>query len=190
VVASRPVPSAAACSTCRISPVARETSVPAAISADERSSPPPPFGFLGAACLRLVDCFNRSGDVSSIMCTIYDPRLARPKKPRDQSPRTNHTGAAAADPQALVRWRCSSHIAIKTGQEHPHIVQCEPGGQQVAGVADSHHGPLVVVAVAVGGPVGRDQSGLLIVPQRTSRGSGCRGQLTDRPDASRNGSAA
>ncbi|GHI45423.1 hypothetical protein ScoT_15970 [Streptomyces albidoflavus] len=41
VLASSPVPSAAACNTCRISPVARDTTVPTAISSDDRASPPP-----------------------------------------------------------------------------------------------------------------------------------------------------
>ncbi|GAA1500298.1 hypothetical protein GCM10009787_77820 [Streptomyces bangladeshensis] len=49
------VPSAAACSTWRISPVARDTTVPTAISKDERASPPLSF-FRRAACRPLVCC--------------------------------------------------------------------------------------------------------------------------------------
>ncbi|WP_369131621.1 hypothetical protein, partial [Modestobacter roseus] len=40
VLASKPVPSAAPCSTCRISPDARDTTVPSAISRAERAGPP------------------------------------------------------------------------------------------------------------------------------------------------------
>ena len=54
---SKPVPSAAACSTWRISSVARDTTVPTAISKDERASPPLSF-FRWAACRPLF--FRRS----------------------------------------------------------------------------------------------------------------------------------
>ncbi len=64
VLASSPVPSAAACNTCRISPVARDTTVPTAISSDERASPPPrPFARPAAGRTRAVDsapCVMRS----------------------------------------------------------------------------------------------------------------------------------
>ncbi|GAQ59582.1 hypothetical protein a10_09488 [Streptomyces acidiscabies] len=49
VLASNPVPSAAAWSTCRISPVARDTTVPSAIRTDAR---PTPACFFSAACRR------------------------------------------------------------------------------------------------------------------------------------------
>ncbi|GAA0348646.1 hypothetical protein GCM10010319_26640 [Streptomyces blastmyceticus] len=65
--------------------MARETTVPAAISADERSSPSPPFVFFGAACLRRVDRSIRSGDVSSIMGTIYGPELTGLTGVRDRT---------------------------------------------------------------------------------------------------------
>ncbi|OKJ81065.1 hypothetical protein AMK32_25705 [Streptomyces sp. CB01883] len=33
------------------------------------------------------------------------------------------------DPQAPVRGRCCSHITVQARQEHPHVVQGEPGSQ-------------------------------------------------------------
>ncbi|WP_280723161.1 hypothetical protein [Kitasatospora sp. MAA4] len=43
VVATNAGPKAAACNTSRISPVARETTVPSAINADDRANPPEPW---------------------------------------------------------------------------------------------------------------------------------------------------
>lgn len=40
-------------------------------------------------------------------------------------------------------------VAVQAGKERAHVVQGQPGGQQVADVAHPHHGPLVVAAVAV-----------------------------------------
>ncbi|GGL92296.1 hypothetical protein GCM10010129_40020 [Streptomyces fumigatiscleroticus] len=94
MVASSPVPSAAAWSTFRISPVARETTVPAAISADERSTPP----VLGAACLlrSVRDPSKCSGDVLSIMGTIYDPRLRRLAGTFDSGVAAQRSGATSS----------------------------------------------------------------------------------------------
>ncbi|MFD9316278.1 hypothetical protein ACFWDQ_00925 [Streptomyces sp. NPDC060053] len=53
VLASRPVPRAAAWRTWRISPVARDTIVPRAISTDERAAPPSRTS-CSSACRRVV----------------------------------------------------------------------------------------------------------------------------------------
>ncbi|GAA5061936.1 hypothetical protein GCM10023336_39840 [Streptomyces similanensis] len=80
VLASSPVPSAAACNTWRISPVARDTTVPTAISKDERAGPPS-FFVRRAACRPLVRCscgMVRAAEFApSTMPSIYAPCLKR-----------------------------------------------------------------------------------------------------------------